>query len=96
MEESELTPEQEAQMAALVGDLEREVARVGVDLQQAFAHVRESAPRTERRISDDEMEMEFLVDVGGALDLNGMLQTLRGLPAGAGTQAFLAAYHGTR
>ena len=87
MEESELTPEKEAELDALAAEFERQIERVAVDLQAAFPQMREFAPPVERRITDDEFEVSLTIDVSG------IVETLRGLPDGAGTAAFVAAYN---
>ena len=87
MEESALTPEQEAELAALAAEFERQIERVAVNLQAAFPRMREFAPPVERRLTDDEFELSLTVDVSG------IVEALRGLPDGAGTAAFVAAYN---
>jgi hypothetical protein len=84
--EERLTPEQEAAVEALGADLFVQGERAGVDLQEALPRLREIAPPAERRISED------TVEVTHAIDLSGIVEVLRGLPDGAGTDAFVAAY----
>ena len=86
MGEDELTPEQLADIAALEAQVEREAARVGVDWEAAAPAMHTLAQATERQVSDDAFELEL------KLDVTAMLATLRELPDGAGTEAFLAAF----
>jgi hypothetical protein len=79
--------EDHPQAAAIVADLEQELARVGVTFDDdARAQMIAMAPKTERMVSENEMEM------GLALNVSGMLAALRSLPNRAGTAAFLAAF----
>ena len=87
MTEYEVTPEQNAELQASMAALTRQLDRVDVSLQEASPHLREAAPRSERRLSDREVELTLSVDV------TGMLETLRELPQGAGTSAFVNAYN---
>ena len=86
MHEEELSAAQRTDLQAVVAELEREGARVGVDWDAAAPTMRELAPKTERRVSEDEIEVNLTIDVMG------MLATLRALPDGVGTDAFLAAF----
>ena len=86
MHEEELSAAQRTDLQAVVAELEREGARVGVDWDAAAPTMRELAPKTERRVSEDEIEVNVTIDVMG------MLATLRALPDGVGTDAFLAAF----
>jgi hypothetical protein len=85
MHEDEQVARQE-ELQAMVVELEREGGRVGVDWNAAAPTLRSLAPVVERRVSDGEVE------VGVSLDVMGMLATLRNLPDGVGTDAFLAAF----
>jgi hypothetical protein len=87
MEQEPLTPEQEAAAEALGREFFHQVARVAVDMQAAFPRLREIAPPVERQISEDEVEVGFTIDASG------IVETLRSLPDGAGTDAFVAAYN---
>ena len=87
MQEQSLTPEQHAAAEALVREFMQQVGRVAVDMQAAFPRLREIASPVERQISDEEVEVGFTIDASGTVE------TLRGLPDGAGTDAFVAAYN---
>jgi hypothetical protein len=87
MQNKPLTAEQEAQAAALTEEFIRQIERVGVDMPAAFPQLRESAPPVERYLSDDEVEVIITIDASG------IVRTLRTLPDGAGTDAFVAAYN---
>jgi hypothetical protein len=87
MQNKPLTAEQEAQAAALTEEFIRQIERVGVDMPAAFPQLRESAPPVERYLSDDEVEVIITIDASG------IVRTLRTLPDGAGTHAFVAAYN---
>ena len=86
MHEEELSAAQRSDLQAIVAELQREGARVGVDWDAAAPTMRELAPRSERRVSEDEVEVNV------TLDVMGMLATLRALPDGVGTDAFLVAF----
>jgi hypothetical protein len=87
MDEQELSPEQQAEIEAMNAEFMRQVERVDVDMEEAHPQLRELVPAVERRISDDEFEVMLTVD------FSGILETLQGLPDGAGTAAFVAAYN---
>jgi hypothetical protein len=86
MTEQPFTPHQEAEIEAIVSELGHHARRVGVDMQEALPRLHAQVPPVERRISSDEREMTFSMDVGS------ILLTLRGLPDDAGTAAFVAAH----
>lgn len=86
MHEEERSAEHRRDLQAVVAELEREGVRVGVDWNAAAPTMRELAPKTERRVSEEEVEVNL------TLDVMGMLATLRALPDGVGTDAFLAAF----
>ena len=73
----------------LMADIEQESARVGVDWDLAHEQLREMAPRTETESADGESH-----EIAIGLDVTSVLETLRSLPDGAGTAAFLAAISG--
>jgi hypothetical protein len=87
MEEQPLTSEQKAEAEALGREFVQQLERVAVDMRAAFPRLREIAPPLERQISEDEVEIGFTIDASG------IVKTLRGLPDGAGTDAFVAAYN---
>lgn len=87
MEQPPRTPEQEAAAEMLLREFMHQLERVAVDMQAAFPRLREIAPPVERHISEDEVEIGFTVDASG------IVETLRNLPDGAGTDAFVAAYN---
>jgi hypothetical protein len=87
MEQQPLSPEQQAAAEAVGREFLRQLERVGVNMQAAFPRLREIAPPVERQISEDEFEVGFTIDASG------IVETLRGLPDGAGTDAFVAAYN---
>jgi len=93
MHKNEPSPDQRRDIEELVGDFERQLTRVGVDLRAAGSEMNEiEAPRREPPEGDDLEESfteTFTVDVSGIVD------TLRQLPDGAGTAAFVAAYNRT-
>jgi hypothetical protein len=88
MEDQQLTPEQEGVPAALGREFMRHLQRVAVDMRAAFPRLREIAPPVERQISEDEVEIGFTIGASG------IVETLRTLLDGAGTDAFVAAYNG--
>ncbi|HEY6829826.1 MAG TPA: hypothetical protein VI259_23380 [Gemmatimonadaceae bacterium] len=84
MEQQSRTREQEEAAEKLFREFVQQLERVAVDMQAAFPRLREIAPPAERQISEDEVEIGFTVDASG------IVKTLRGLPDGAGTDAFVA------
>jgi hypothetical protein len=87
MRDDELTPEQQAEIQKLQSDWERHCTRAAVDMRAAMPRLREHFPSTRREISATEFELSETID------LSGIVETLRGLPDGAGTDAFIAAYN---
>ena len=85
--EEDLTPELRAELEALVQEWDHHLLRVGVDMEIAGPQLREVIPAEERQISDTETEVTL------ALDVSGIVETLRGLPDGAGTERFIDAYN---
>ena len=81
----ELSPEDPASLA-LTADWNHQLARAGVDWSEAVETVFQMSPTTETELPDGSVE------VGVTLDTSGILATLRDLPDGAGTAAFLAAF----
>ena len=86
MEHQPLTPEQQAEVDVLAADLFAQAERAGVDLEAAMPRLREVEPPVERRVSEDVVEMSHTID------LTGIVEVLRRLPDGAGTEAFVSAY----
>ena len=90
MEGQPLTPDQQAEAEALTREFIQQLERVAVDMQAAFPRLRQIAPPVERQISYDETEVSITIDASG------IVATLRALPDGAGTDAFVAAYNARR
>ena len=63
MTEHALTPEQEREIDGLQTELAQQIARTNVDLQGIGPRLRESQPRVERQISDDQYEVELTIDL---------------------------------
>ena len=72
---------------ALFAEFQRQIARVGVDPRLAFSQLNQIAAPTTRPLPDGSYEKSFTIDASG------MVETLRRLPANAGTAAFVAAYN---
>ena len=90
MKEEELSPEQKRSLETLIADLEAQIGRVRVDLREAMQSMNQiEAPRTSD-VADDGSFTE-----SHTIDLTGIVDTLRGLPDGAGTTAFVTAYNRT-
>jgi hypothetical protein len=85
--DEEMTPEQHAEIEGMMLEWEAQITRVGVDMDAARPMLREIAPPVEHEISETETEETF------TLDLSGIIDTLRSLPDGAGTDRFIAAYN---
>jgi hypothetical protein len=94
----DLSPEQQRQIEAEQVDLQRQLLRTGVDLSAAFGDlIRVEEPRREDRPSDDADDdlVSYTVHIDHAVDFSGIVATLRRLPDGAGTSAFVTAYNAT-
>ena len=78
---------QPAGAEALFAEFERQIARVRIDPQLAFAQLNQIAAPVTRPLPDGSYEESFTVDASG------IVETLRGLPDNAGTAAFVAAYN---
>jgi len=90
MNDEELSPEQQRTIEAFMADLEAQMARVGVDLKAAMQNINEvEAPRRSEVAADGSFTESHTID------LTGILETLRALPDGAGTSAFVTAYNRT-
>ena len=72
---------------AWVAELERQVARVGIDPRIALPQLHELEASVTRPLPDGSYEESFTIDVSG------IVETLRTLPDNAGTAAFVAAYN---
>lgn len=72
---------------ALTADFLAQLARVGVDLRAASSRMHELVPSREIENEDGTTEVVFTVDASG------IVETLRKLPDGAGTDAFVRAYN---
>jgi hypothetical protein len=83
MTEGPLTPDQEAEIAALTAEFERHLERVGIDATSGLAGM---ASPVEHPIADDEFDMTFSVNASE------IVETLRALPDGAGMAAFRTAF----
>lgn len=91
MEWDNLSPEQRRHLEADHADFERQLVRTGVDLRAASPQLNEiEAPRRRDVAGVDGVET-FLEEF--TIDFSGILETLRRLPDGAGTSAFVAAYN---
>ena len=90
MREEELSPEQRRNVEALMADLEAQIARVRVDLRAAMQEMNETEAPQRSDVDGDGFYTESFT-----IDLTGIVETLRGLPDGAGTSAFVAAYNRT-
>jgi hypothetical protein len=93
MEQQPHTPEQEAEIEAQTAELIWQRKRVDVDMHAASPRLREVVPSARRDVSNDAYDETLTIDVSG------IVETLRSLPDGAGTAAFVEAYgarlHGT-
>jgi hypothetical protein len=77
----------EAELERLTEEIERESARVGIDWDAARGRMRDLAERHEGMPTEDDS-----IEVALGLDATRLVHTLRSLPTGAGTAAFLAAF----
>jgi len=87
MEEDDFALEKQAEITALAAEFSRELERVGVDLRVAMPQLDGADAPIERDVSDDEVEVTLTINVSR------IVETLRRLPASAGTEAFIAAYN---
>ena len=93
MSEEELPPEQRLDIEALIADLEAQSARVGADIRTAMRSINEVEAPQRSAIESDENGESYTESF--TIDVTGILETLRALPDGAGTSAFVAAYNRT-
>ena len=91
MEWDDLTPEQQRQVEADHAEFERQLARVAVDLRAASRRMHQIEPPRRSEVTIDGDEESFMETF--TMDFSGILATLRRLPDGAGTAAFIAAYN---
>ncbi len=87
MDEDDLSQEQADEVQRLVDEVERESARVQVDWNLAAERLRALA-EVHETATDDQGASEMSL----GLDVTLLARTLRRLPDGAGTAAFLAAF----
>ena len=87
MNRDALTPDQQAQVAALEAEFKEQLERGGVDMPAAVERLRNPTAVIGRDISGEETELTIVLDVSR------IIATLRELPAAAGTDAFVAAYN---
>jgi hypothetical protein len=71
----------------LTADFLAQLARVGVDIRAASPRMHEIVPPRETQNEDGTTEVVFTIDASG------IVETLRKLPDGAGTDAFVHAYN---
>ncbi|HEY2164120.1 MAG TPA: hypothetical protein VGH04_09025 [Gemmatimonadaceae bacterium] len=93
MSEEGLSPDQRRDIEALMTDLEAQSVRVGVDLRTAMGDMNEIEAPRQSAIESDESGESFTESF--TIDVSGIVKTLRALPDGAGTSAFVAAYNRT-
>jgi hypothetical protein len=72
---------------ALTAELLAQIVRVGVDMRAASPRMHEIVSPRETDNQDGTTEVVFTVDASG------IVETLRKLPDGAGTDAFVRAYN---
>jgi hypothetical protein len=88
MNDEELSPEQRHKIEDVMAELEAQMARVRVDLRAAMRDMNQIEPPQRSAVGDDGTFTE-----SHTIDVSGILDTLRGLPDGAGTAAFVTAYN---
>lgn len=85
MDSEPFSPEQHADFEALSAEFVRHIARVGVDMEEASPQLRDVV-RADARAVERGLGTESMMDVPR------IVEALRGLPANAGTAAFVQAY----
>jgi hypothetical protein len=80
-------PQDDDDVAELTAEFLAQVARVGVDMRAASPRMHEIAPTRETDNEDGTTEVVFTINASG------IIETLRKLPDGAGTDAFVRAYN---
>jgi hypothetical protein len=93
MSEEGLSPDQRCDIEALMADFDPQSVRVGVDLRTAMRSMNEIEAPRQSAIESDASGESFTESF--TIDVSGILETLRSLPDGAGTSAFVAAYNRT-
>ena len=93
MNEEELSPERRRDVETMMADLIAHSTRAGVDIRAAMQSMNEIEAPRRSAIESDESGESFTESF--TIDVTGILETLRGLPDGAGTPAFVAAYNRT-
>jgi hypothetical protein len=76
-----------------MADFEAQSLRVGVDLRKAMRSMNKVEAPRRSAIESDESDESYTESF--TIDVTGILETLRALPNGAGTPAFVAAYNRT-
>jgi hypothetical protein len=71
----------------LTADFLKQLTRVGVDFREASPLLHEIEPPQEHENADGTTEVTFTIDASG------IVETLRKLPDGVGTDAFVRAYN---
>jgi hypothetical protein len=94
MREDELPPDKLAELQELVAEFQRQLERVRVDMRAAAERMHEIAPPTRRELGSEDSDA-VAYEESFTIDVTGILDTLRGLPDGAGTSAFVEAYNAT-
>lgn len=93
MERNNLSPERQKQIETDQADFERQLVRTDVDLRAASPHMHEIKAPQRRDVTDDDSDDSEAYITELTVDFSGILETLRRLPDGAGTSAFVAAYN---
>lgn len=86
MDSEPFSREQHADFEALSSEFVWHIARVGVDMEEASPQLRGNVRR------DDMRETQRGMGADPMMDIPRIVETLRGLPANAGTAAFVEAY----
>lgn len=89
MSDDDVSQEERDERQELVAEFQRQLRRVGVDLRAGAPAMHEVLPEQRRDLPDGSYEVTF------AIDVSGILETLRSLADDAGTAAFVAAYNAT-
>ncbi len=92
MSGDERSPERQRSVEALVAEFEAQASRVGVDLREGMSQLNERFASIRSDITVDDEGSESYTE-SFTIDVSGIVDTLRRLPDGAGTSAFVAAYN---